>query len=79
MTDRIETLEAQVNALAQGWLRLAAALEIAGVVAPGRIEQALRPVRWPGQVIDTEATRTIAWLCDQLADARGARLGSSAR
>lgn len=79
MTDRIETLEAQVNALAQGWLRLAAAMEVAGVVAPGRIEQALRPVRWPGQPIETEAARTLAWLCDQLAAARSARTASSAR
>ncbi|UZE21825.1 hypothetical protein LOY67_17415 [Pseudomonas sp. B21-056] len=79
MTNRIEKLEAQVNALAQGWLRLAAALEVAGVVAPECIEQALRPVRWPGQSIDAEAARTLVWLCDQLADARSARLTSSAR
>ncbi len=73
MTDRIETLEAQVNALAQGWLRLAAILEVEGLVAPGRIDQALRPIQWPGQPIEAEATKTLAWLCDQLADARDAR------
>jgi hypothetical protein len=73
MTDRIERLEAQVNALAQGRLRLAAILEVEGLVTPGRIDQALRPVRWPGQPIEAEATKTLAWLCDQLAEARDAR------
>lgn len=73
MTDRIERLEAQVNALAQGWLRLAAILEVEGLVTPGRIDQALRPVQWPGLPIDAEATKTLAWLCDQLTEARDAR------
>ncbi|WP_207848911.1 MULTISPECIES: hypothetical protein [unclassified Pseudomonas] len=73
MTDQIERLEAQVNALAQGWLRLAAILEVEGLVAPGRIDRALRPIQWPGQPIEAEATKTLAWLCDQLADARDAR------
>lgn len=77
MTDRIERLEAQVNALAQGWLRLAAILEVEGVVTPGRIDRALRPVQWPGQPIEAEATRTLAWLCDQLAEARDARRTSA--
>lgn len=73
MTDRIEKLEAQVNALAQGWLRLAAVLEVEGLLAPERIEQALRPIRWPGQPLEAEATKTLGWLCDQLAEAREAR------
>jgi hypothetical protein len=73
MTDRIERLEAQVNALAQGWLRLAAALEVQGFVAPGDIDHALLSVRWPGQSIEAEATKTLAWLCEQLAEAREAR------
>lgn len=73
MTDRIEALEAQVNALAQGWLRLAAALEVEGLVTADGLEQALRPIRWPGQPIEAEATKTLAWLCDQLVEAREAR------
>ncbi|WPN60395.1 hypothetical protein [Pseudomonas sp. P9_31] len=79
MTDRIERLEAQVNALAQGWLRLAAILEVEGLATSERIDQALRPIRWPGQPIEAEATKTLAWLCDQLAEARDARLTSAAR
>ena len=73
MTDRIEKLEAQVNALAQGWLRLAAVLEVQGLVSAEGIDQALLSVRWPGQPIEAEATKTLAWLSDQLAEARNAR------
>ena len=73
MTDRIEALEAQVNALAQGWLRLAAALETEGVVTTDSLDRALRPIRWPGQPFETEAMKTLSWLCDQLAEARRAR------
>ncbi|WP_218580327.1 hypothetical protein [Pseudomonas sp. J380] len=73
MTDRIDRLEAQVNALAQGWLRLAAALEVGGAAAPGQIERSLRTVRWPEQPFELEAVKTLVWLCDQLAEARGAR------
>lgn len=73
MTDRIEALEAQVNALAQGWLRLAAVLEVEGLVTAECLEKALRPIRWPGQSIEAEATKTLGWLCDQLAEARMAR------
>lgn len=79
MTDRIEKLEAQMNALAQGWLRLAAMLEVEGLVAPERIDQVLRPIRWPGQPIEGEATKTLAWLCDQLTAARDVRRTSIAR
>ena len=73
MTDRIEALEAQVNALAQGWLRLAAVLEVEGLVKADCLERALKPIRWPGQPIEAEATKTLAWLCDQLAQARAVR------
>lgn len=73
MTDRIDRLEAQVNALAQGWLRLAAALEVGGAVAPGQIDQSLRTARWPGQPFELEAVKTVVWLCDQLAQARDVR------
>lgn len=78
MTNRIEKLEAQVNALAQGWLRLVAILEVEGLVTPGRIDQALHSIHWPGQPIEAEATRTLVWLCDQLAEARNARMTSPA-
>ncbi|MBA1302672.1 hypothetical protein G7028_29490 [Pseudomonas carnis] len=73
MTDRIERLEAQVNALAQGWLRLAAALETQGLIDPDCIDQSLRSIRWPGQAIECEATKTLAWLCDQMNEARNNR------
>ncbi|WP_129442637.1 hypothetical protein [Pseudomonas sp. ACM7] len=73
MTDRIDRLEAQLNALAQGWLRLAAALEVGGVVAPGQIDQSLRSARWPGQLFESESVTTAEWLCDQLAQARDVR------
>lgn len=74
MTNRIGMLEAQVNALTQGWLRLAAALEIGGLVDPEHLERSLRSIRWPGQSIEPEAMRTLEWLCEQLAQARDARL-----
>ena len=73
MTDRIDRLEAQVNALAQGWLRLAAALEVGGVVAPGQIEESLRTARWPEQPFELGAMTTVDWLCEQLAEARDVR------
>ncbi|WP_057975263.1 hypothetical protein [Pseudomonas lactis] len=73
MTDRIDRLEAQVNALAQGWLRLAAALEVGGVVAPGQIEESLRTARWPEQPFEIEAMTTVEWMCVQLAEARDVR------
>lgn len=73
MNDRIEKLEAQVNALAQSWLRLAAALEVQGLVSPGGLREALLSVRWPGQPLEAEATRTLAWLCDHLSEAQKVR------
>lgn len=73
MTDRIGALEAQVNALAQGWLRLAAALEVAGGIEPEPFDWALRSVRWPDQPFEVEAMKTLGWLCDQLALARETR------
>lgn len=79
MTDRIDRLEAQVNALAQGWLRLAAALEVGGVVAPGQIERSLRTARWPARPFELEALNTVEWLCDQLDEARDARQSLDAR
>ena len=73
MTDRIEALEAQVNALAQEWLRLGAALEVAGAVAPASLERASCSVRWPDQPFEHEAIKTLGWLCDPLAQARKKR------
>lgn len=76
MTNRIEMLEAQVNALAQGWLRLAAVLEVGGLVDPEHLDQSLKSIRWPGQSIEPEAKRTLEWLCEQLAQARDVRLSA---
>lgn len=69
MTDRIEKLEAQVNALAQVVLRLAAAAEIQGTFQP----EALRILRWPASPFEAEAVQTIDWICDELAAARDVR------
>jgi hypothetical protein len=69
MTDRIEKLEAQVNALAQALLRLAAVAEVQGQFQP----EQLRDLRWPGQPYEAEAVRTMGWLCDELSAAREAR------
>ncbi|WP_177330339.1 hypothetical protein [Pseudomonas sp. PH1b] len=73
MTDRIEKLEAQVNALAQSWLRLAAILEAQGFFSSDGLHDALLSIRWPGQPIEAEATKTLAWLCDQLKEAQNVR------
>ncbi|MDP3816199.1 hypothetical protein [Pseudomonas sp.] len=69
MTDQIEKLEAQVNALAQAVLRLAAVAEVNGQFQP----EQLRELRWPGAAFEPEAIRTMGWLCDELAAAREAR------
>ncbi|TBU75219.1 hypothetical protein DNK10_11230 [Pseudomonas daroniae] len=69
MTDQIQRLEAQVNALAQLALRLAAVAEIESGFQP----EQLRDLRWPGAPFEAEALRTMDWLCDQLAVARERR------
>jgi len=75
MTDRIEELKAQVNALAQAWLYLAAMLETQGCLEPQRLDQALRDVSWADAAVDEEGQRALGWLADQLESARQARRG----
>ena len=69
MTDQIDVLKAQVNALAQVVLHLAAVAEVQGQFQP----EQLRDLRWPGQHFEAEAVRTMGWLCDELAAAREVR------
>lgn len=73
MTDRIEELNARVNALAQAWLYLAATLEKSGLVDHQQLDQALRDVSWTDSSVDGEGRRTLGWLADQLDGAHQAR------
>jgi hypothetical protein len=73
MTDRIEELNARVNALAQAWLYLAAILEKSGLVDHQQLDQALRDVSWTDSSVDDEGRRTLGWLADQLDGAHLAR------
>ncbi|MCY1509223.1 hypothetical protein D9M68_435570 [compost metagenome] len=73
MTDRIEELNARVNALAQAWLYLAATLEKSGLVDHQQLDQALRDASWTDSAIDDEGRRTLGWLADQLDGAHLAR------
>lgn len=69
MTDRFEKLEAQVNALAQVVLRLAAAAESQGAFEPGM----LLALRWPESPFEAEAIRTVGWIYDELTAAKAVR------
>ncbi|MFB9159581.1 hypothetical protein [Chromobacterium violaceum] len=71
---RIQTLEAQVNAMARAWLYLASAVEKDVGVSLEQMEQRLQETRWPRHPdIDQEARATLSWLCGQLSDARKVR------
>lgn len=70
---RIEALEAQVNALAQAFLRLAAAAEMSGAIERQPLCQALRGIRWPGSSLEPGARSTLSWLADELDAAHAAR------
>ncbi|QOK91987.1 hypothetical protein HF908_11165 [Ralstonia pseudosolanacearum] len=71
---RIQTLEAQVNAMAQAWLYLAANVEIQTGIDMEDMESALRTRRWPGNpAINAEGRDTLRWLCNKLAGARAVR------
>ncbi|ENO97564.1 MAG: hypothetical protein QMB75_00255 [Thauera sp.] len=68
---RIQTLEAQVNALAQAWLYLAATMEMQCGAELETMERSLCAKRWPGAPqIDAEARHTLEWLCKELSAAR---------
>ncbi|WP_174718470.1 hypothetical protein [Azoarcus sp. DN11] len=67
-------LEAQVNALAQAWMHLAATVEVRGRIDLAAMEDALRHQHWPrAPDIDEDARDTLQWLCGQLDEARAAR------
>lgn len=71
---RIQKLEAQVNAMAQAWLYLAANIEMQTGIEMERMEAALRKKHWPDHPgIDSEARSTLNWLCNQAASARAVR------
>lgn len=71
---RIQKLEAQVNAMAQAWLYLAANIEMQAGIDMEGMEAALRAKHWPGSPsIDTEARASLNWLCNELATARAVR------
>ena len=74
MQARIQTLEAQLNAMAQAWLYLATHIEMQTGVTMERMEAALRVKRWPGNPhIDTGGRVALNWLCNELAAARAVR------
>ncbi|WP_407059356.1 hypothetical protein ACJBUE_22985 (plasmid) [Ralstonia syzygii subsp. celebesensis] len=74
MQARIQTLEAQVNAMAQAWLYLAANVEMQAGIDMEDMESALRAKRWPGNpAINAEGRDTLRWLCNKLASARAVR------
>lgn len=71
---RVRTLEAQVNAMAQAWLYLAANIEMQAGIDMERMEAAMRQKYWPDHPdIDPEARISLNWLCDELASARAVR------
>lgn len=70
---RLVKLEGQMNALAQAWLYLAAAVEMHGAnLEP--MKAALCRKRWPGRPeIEAEAQDSLRWLCRELTAARNVR------
>ncbi len=71
---RIQKLEAQVNAMAQAWLYLAANIEMQTGIEMEGMEAALRKKHWPGNPgIDGEGRAALNWLCNELASARAVR------
>lgn len=70
---RFLKLEGQMNALAQAWLYLAATVELHGAnLEP--MKAALCDKRWPEEPeIETEARRSLRWLCRELTAAREVR------
>lgn len=71
---RVRTLEAQVNAMAQAWLYLAANIEMQTGIEMEGMEAALRKKHWPDHPdINPEARVSLNWLCDELASARAVR------
>lgn len=74
MKARILTLEAQVNAMAQAFMYLAANVEMQCGIDMERMESELRKKRWPSNPeIDPEARAALQWLCSEMAEAREVR------
>lgn len=74
MEARIQTLEAQINAMARAWLYLAATVEMQTGADMESMEESLLATRWPHNPdIDQEARDALRWLCDELAGARTVR------
>ncbi len=71
---RIQSLEAQVNALAQAWLYLASNVEMQCRIDMEAMENALRQKHWPDNpALDVEARDTLQWICREMATARTVR------
>lgn len=71
---RVLKLEAQMNAMAQAWIYLAATMEMQANVDMGPMETALKDKAWPmAPEIDAEARHTVAWLCRELQAGRAVR------
>lgn len=66
-------LQGQIQALAQAWLRLAAAGEINGGHDGPQLDDALLNVTWPGQSFEPPAQAFLQGLVDQLQQARSNR------
>ncbi|AYH46087.1 hypothetical protein CDA09_22375 [Azoarcus sp. DN11] len=74
MGARLVKLEAQMNAMLQAWLYLAATVEMESGVDLAGMEASLQRKHWPGAPeIDREARGTLGWLCRELAAARAVR------
>lgn len=74
MESRVLQLEAQMNAMAQAWLYLAATVEMECGVDLVSMEESLRNKRWPSAPgINAMARDTLRWLCTQLDGARASR------
>lgn len=71
---RVLKLEAQMNALAQAWLYLAASMEMECGVDLSPMAQALGRKHWPSAPeLDEAARGTLQWLCGELSAARAVR------
>lgn len=71
---RMLKLEAQMNAIAQAWLYLAATMEMECGVELAPMEGALMRKHWPdAPLIDQVAQDTMKWLCRELSAARAVR------
>lgn len=72
--DRVLKLEAQMNAMAEAWLYLAATLEMETGANLVPMEAALQRRTWPSALdINAEAQATLRHLCRELAAARAVR------